>query len=394
MAFTNLATSAILSGKQVNSGPLSVGIPYLKFAWTVDIVNIDGFNLKTPLVAKTCELPRWSITTEVVNVYNHKTLVQTKFNYEPIAISFYDQANNFVENRIWDYVANNFDANDGSKQAKLTPLKIIITMKSLAGDGSADRTYTLGNAYITDAQHDTADYASSEPVLWTITVRYETLDTEMYAKPPKTIATGIASAPKPVLRQIALASDVSADVLEDWKNDPLDKKAADDMLARMQASTNTAKPATTAWPDGLKKSTLTGVYKDNAGNTYGLQKGPALERYLAGTPTGPSGLPKPIQPATVVNPSAGINTPKVAPAVQPSQPSTAAEDAPVTKQLAASEAKTDPLLEANAASVRAADPGQAQKNEANIQAAREQQAILSGGSSTIVGSRRGTSYAT
>lgn len=209
MAFTNLATKLLLNDKQINSGPLGNGFPFIKFAWTVEIQvgnsgEAKGINSTGPLVAKTCELPRFSVETQVVNVYNHKTIVQTKMNYEPITMTFYDQTNGTAEKLIWEFVKGQFDPSDVSKKPGNLPLTVIITLKNLSGDDDGeDKIYTLKNAYIVDAQHDTLDYSTSDPVLWTLTLRYEDLevsgvkDLEFSGPTPGDEGSGIKALPKP-----------------------------------------------------------------------------------------------------------------------------------------------------------------------------------------------------
>ena len=180
----------MLNGNQNNNGqPQGNGFPYLKFAWEVEIAG-EGL-ASGPLVAKTCELPRWSTDTQIINVYNHKTIVQTKFNFEPITMSFYDQCNNIADSVIWGFVKGQFDSTDGSKAPTFSGLTIIITQKNLSGDGGPDKVYTLTNAFITDAQHDTLDYSASDVVLWTITVRYEDLSTAGFDSSTPSNPTGI-----------------------------------------------------------------------------------------------------------------------------------------------------------------------------------------------------------
>lgn len=201
MSFTNLSKNKILNGRDSHgsfpdNSPMGDGYIYLKYAWEVQISNSD-INSAPPLVAKTCELPRWTAETQIVNVYNHKTIVQTKLNYEPITMSFYDQVNGAAEKLIWDFVKGQFDPTDGSKKADFQPLTIKITMKTLSGDGTADKVYTLKNVFITDAQHDTLDYSTSDVVLWTITVRYEDLETSEFQGPTPVTVAGIPPLPKP-----------------------------------------------------------------------------------------------------------------------------------------------------------------------------------------------------
>lgn len=224
MAFTNLATK--LFGPAASGVPLGIGFPYLKFAWEVEL-SLDGGEVKGlsstgPLVAKTCELPRFSVETQVVNVYNHKTIVQTKMNYEPITMTFYDQANNVAESLIWGFVKGQFDSPDVTKSNSLRPLTVKITMKNLSGEED-DKVYTLTNAFIVDAQHDTLDYSTSDPVMWTITLRYEDLEItgirDLEFKGPRKgdKGSGIKALPKPPSKPSVIAVPVTAPPKADAK---------------------------------------------------------------------------------------------------------------------------------------------------------------------------------
>ena len=224
MAFTNLAKHKILNGQDSHgagpdTSPMGDGYVFLKYAWSVKISDKDLASAP-PLVAKTCELPRWSVETQIVNVYNHKTIVQTKLNYEPITMTFYDQVNGTAERLMWDYVKGQFDTTDGSKTPNFSPLTIEITMKDLSGDGLGDKVYTLKNAFITDAQHDTLDYATSDVILWTITVRYEDLEITgvkdlEFSGPTPVANTGIAALPKPPARPKPITKPPKADALKE-----------------------------------------------------------------------------------------------------------------------------------------------------------------------------------
>jgi hypothetical protein len=55
---------------------------------------------KLGLVAKTCDLPRFSIGHETLNQYNKKTVIQNKITYNPINIVFHDDMNNMTTN-LW-----------------------------------------------------------------------------------------------------------------------------------------------------------------------------------------------------------------------------------------------------------------------------------------------------
>lgn len=273
---------------QVNAGPLGNGFPYLKFAWEVELALADGLPKglfsSGPLVAKSCELPRFSVETQVVNVYNHKTIVQTKMNYEPITMTFYDQTNNVTESLIWGFVTGQFDSSDASKKPGIMPLTVSIKMKNLSGDGE-DKTYTLKNAFITDAQHDTLDYSTSDPIVWTITLRYEDLEvggvTEVDFKgpTPEDGGSGIKALPKPPSRPSVVnvpitkppKADAKMEEVPMW-TDPMGTTdgAAIMAVAGTASRTQSAPKATAPWP---MDKTSNNVTYDAMGNVTSFSSG-------------------------------------------------------------------------------------------------------------------------
>lgn len=270
MAFTNLATKLLLNDMQVNSGLLGNGFPFIKFAWEVELqVGTDeskGLSSTGPLIAKTCELPRFSIDSQIVNVYNHKTIVQTKLNYEPITMTFYDQTNGTAESLIWSYIKKQFDSTDGSRKAGVLedmPLTVTITLKNLSGEGN-DKVYVLKNAYIVDGQHDTLDYSTSDPILWTLTLRYEDLETpEFNEATPGDGGAGIAALPKPPSKPVVgqlpnppvtqppkadAKKEVEFDGMTVWQAEGL-PSTADEIYGTSSAGDTAPAPTkTTPWP--------------------------------------------------------------------------------------------------------------------------------------------------
>lgn len=195
--------------------PPSDRYPYLKYTWTASFEFMDNSfedsQILETVTLKTVELPRWTIDTQIVNAYNHKVMVQTKLNYEPITMSFYDQQNDSVEKMLWHYVKGQFEPNDASKANTIRPMRVFIKMhKHHMGptdgnsemttsneDASKQKIYKLENAFIVDAQHDTLDYSTSDVILWTLTLRYEKLEwIGGFEGEPSRVDTGVSGPPE------------------------------------------------------------------------------------------------------------------------------------------------------------------------------------------------------
>jgi len=56
---------------------------------------------ETGLMAKRVDLPKFSIATKTMNAYNRKNIIQTNISYDPITISFHDDAADVV-NKFWN----------------------------------------------------------------------------------------------------------------------------------------------------------------------------------------------------------------------------------------------------------------------------------------------------
>ena len=53
------------------------------------------------LMAKTADLPKFSIQTKTLNSYNRKNIVQERINYDPVNLTFHDDSSNVVRN-FWN----------------------------------------------------------------------------------------------------------------------------------------------------------------------------------------------------------------------------------------------------------------------------------------------------
>lgn len=67
---------------------------------------------ETGMMVKSVELPKFSMDTKTMNAYNKKTIVQNKINYDPVSLTFHDDAANVVLNFWNDYYTYYFRDSD------------------------------------------------------------------------------------------------------------------------------------------------------------------------------------------------------------------------------------------------------------------------------------------
>ena len=71
------------------------------------------------ILVKSVQMPGFKITTEVLNQYNRKTVVQTKLNYEPVTLQFHDDMAN-ATNDLWKNYYQYYYA-DGAYESAANP---------------------------------------------------------------------------------------------------------------------------------------------------------------------------------------------------------------------------------------------------------------------------------
>jgi hypothetical protein len=189
MAITNLAQEAFRSaGDQLL-------VPRQKFNFTLVIDRFDRDSTTFTRVSN-ASAASYSVDTQIMNQYNKKRVIQTRLNYEPITVAFYDTFDNEWHNLMREYLAHYFNGSRGIEHrtnlegsSTVTPffatdhgftpnadryffpsIKIIQN-----GYRNAYRETKLINPIITNMQGDALDYSDSQPVMYTVTFQPESI---------------------------------------------------------------------------------------------------------------------------------------------------------------------------------------------------------------------------
>ena len=166
---------------------------------TVDPQNPNR-NYELGLMAKSAQLPKFTIQNKILNSYNRKNVVQERVNYDPITITFHDDSANVVRNFWQGYYAYHFRDSDYSPEIYSQDYKYQQRQKQDWGfsprNGSAGTphyiksiriyslhqksfsSYVLFRPTITSFQHGQHTQGEYSPLEHSMTIAYEAVQYE------------------------------------------------------------------------------------------------------------------------------------------------------------------------------------------------------------------------
>ncbi len=192
MAITNFSQEVFRSNSD------QVLVPRQKFNFTLILDRVNQGSIVFHRVANVT-VPSYTVDTTMLNQYNKKRVVQTRINYEPVTVSFYDTFDNQWHNLMRDYLAHYFNGGEGIRQR--TSLEGPTTVNpnfvtDLGFTPNASRYFfprvkiiqngyrnrfretVLINPTIVSITGDTLDYSDSNPVMFSVTFQPESIQTQ------------------------------------------------------------------------------------------------------------------------------------------------------------------------------------------------------------------------
>ena len=159
--------------------------------------SIDQISqIETGLMAKSVQLPKFTIQNKTYNAYNRKTIQQERVNYDPVSITFHDDSDDVVR-RFWygyfshyyrdsDYKLDNYkdDSKYKQRQQQLWGFSPMSTAGNLPYLNSIRiyslhqkrfSSYTLVRPMITAFQHGEHTAGEYAPMEHNMTIAYESV---------------------------------------------------------------------------------------------------------------------------------------------------------------------------------------------------------------------------
>jgi hypothetical protein len=143
------------------------------------------------MMAKTAQLPKFSISQKTYNAYNRKNIAQEKINYDPVRFTLHDDSADVVRNFWYDYYSYYYRDSDYQEELYRMQHKYSLRQQKTWGFSpksdqpylSAIRIYSLHqkqfsaynliNPIITDFSHGEHQQGSNEVMQHELTIAYE-----------------------------------------------------------------------------------------------------------------------------------------------------------------------------------------------------------------------------
>jgi hypothetical protein len=210
MAITNFAQEAFRStGDQTRT-------PRQKFNFELILELGSGKSSIIFTRVSSVTAASYTFDTVIMNQYNRKRIIQTRLNYEPITVTFYDTYDNQWHTLMSNYIAHYYNEGQGINVPD-TKIKDDSTINQFFDTNwgftpnsnryffsqikinQAGRVTILNNPIITNMQGDTLDYSESSPIMYTVTFQPESIETKNAkdVQPKSTVTATSAISPPP-----------------------------------------------------------------------------------------------------------------------------------------------------------------------------------------------------
>ena len=180
MAISTLSKLTVPLDSNASASNQGLLMPKLQYRFRVSLENF-GTSSPTPELTKhVMDVTRPNVTFDqmTVDIYNSKVFLAGKHTWEPITINFREDVSNNVQKLVGEQLQKQFDFFEQSGAASGSDYKFVTRIEILDGGNGANAasvldTYELYGCYVENANYNTLNYATSEPVTVTISIRYD-----------------------------------------------------------------------------------------------------------------------------------------------------------------------------------------------------------------------------
>jgi hypothetical protein len=180
MAVSSLTRFTVPLGGNQSATTQGLLMPKLKFRFRGTFENFGVSNPKTELTKQIMTFARPQVTFDPIEIpiYNSKIYIAGRPTWAAVAVTLRDDAGGNVSRLVGEQLQKQFDFMEQASAASGSDYKFVTTLEMLDGaNGTTEptvlETWQLYGCFLTDVNYGDVDYGNNEPVVITMSVRYD-----------------------------------------------------------------------------------------------------------------------------------------------------------------------------------------------------------------------------
>ena len=180
MAISTLSKLTVPLDSNASASNQGLLMPKLQYRFRVSLENFGVSSPSTELTKQVMDITRPNVSFEemTVDIYNSKVFLAGKHTWEPITINLREDVSNNVQKLVGEQLQKQFDFFEQSSAASGADYKFVTRIEILDGGNGANtpgvlETFELYGCYLQSANYNTLNYATSDVVTTTLSIRYD-----------------------------------------------------------------------------------------------------------------------------------------------------------------------------------------------------------------------------
>jgi hypothetical protein len=180
MAISTLSKLSVPLASDQSASAQGMLMPKLQYRFRV---NFENFGVSTPTTELTkqvvdCTRPNLTFEDIELAVYNSKVRLAGRHNWENITVNLRDDSTGQVQKLVGEQLQKQFDFFEQASAASGIDYKFTTRIEILdGGNGQSGpnvlETWEIYGCYLQAANYNTLNYATSDPVTVSLTIRYD-----------------------------------------------------------------------------------------------------------------------------------------------------------------------------------------------------------------------------
>ena len=180
MAISTLSKLTVPLDSNASASNQGLLMSKLQYRFRVSLENFGVSSPSTELTKQVMDVTRPNVTFEdmTVDIYNSKVFLAGKHTWDPITLNLREDVSNNVQKLVGEQLQKQFDFFEQSSAASGADYKFVTRIEILDGGNGANtagvlETFELYGCYLSSANYNSLNYATSEVATVTLTIRYD-----------------------------------------------------------------------------------------------------------------------------------------------------------------------------------------------------------------------------